>query len=94
MTHIVVTWHHKNPDDPVKLFSELNDERFEVRKVEVFRDGRRCFADASATSGDTMLGIVPVPPLEEIASDREFTPRTITREEFEAEWIAATRLGR
>jgi len=93
MTHIVVTWHHENPDEPVELFSELDDERFEVRKVEVFRDGRKCFADASANSGNTALGIVPVPPLDEIASDRQFTPRTITKEEFEATWVTATRPG-
>jgi hypothetical protein len=37
MTHIVVTWHHQHPDEPVELFSELDDERFEVRKVEVSR---------------------------------------------------------
>ena len=91
MTHIVVTWHHENADYPVELFSELDDKRFEVRKVEVFRGGRRCFADASSHSGNTALGIEPVPPLDEIASDRQFTPRTITREEFEAAWIAATR---
>ena len=94
MTHISVTWHHENPDDPVELLSELDDERFEVRKVEIFRDGRRCFADASAHSGNTALGIVAVPPLEEIASDRQFTLRIITREEFEAAWVAATRPGR
>ena len=94
MTHIVVTWHHEHPDEPVELFSELDDERFEVRKVEVFRDGRKCFAHASSHSGNTALGIVPVPLLEEIASDRQFTPRTITKEEFEAAWIAAIRPGR
>lgn len=94
MTHIVVTWHHQNDDEPVELFSELDDERFEKRKVEVFRDGRKCFADASAHSGNTALGIVPVPPLNEIASDRQFTPRTITKEEFEMAWIAATRPGK
>ena len=48
MTHIVVTWHHEKPDNPVELFSELDDERFEVRKVEIFRDGRKCFAGASS----------------------------------------------
>ena len=93
MTHVVVTWHHENPDYPVELFAELDDERFEVRKVEAFRDGRKCFADASGHSGDTFLGIEPVPPLEEIGSDPQFTPRPITREEFEAAWLAATRPG-
>jgi hypothetical protein len=93
MTHIAVQWHHGNPDDPVELYSELDEQRYEVRKVEVFRDGRRCFADGPQQSGRTRLGIVPVPPLEEIASDRQFTPRVITPAEFEAAWEAAVDRG-
>ena len=94
MTHIAVTWHHENPDYPIELFSELDNARFEVRKVEIFRDGRKCFADVSNRSGETALGILPVPPLEEIALDHQFTPRLVTRDEFEAAWIAATQSGR
>jgi hypothetical protein len=35
-----VGWKHQHPDDPVILYSELDGNRFEVRKVEVFRNGR------------------------------------------------------
>lgn len=89
MIHIAVTWRHESAADPIELFSELDDERFEVRKVEVFRDGRMQFAHASTQSGTSLLGILPVPPLEEIASDPQFTPRRITKEEFDAVWKAA-----
>jgi len=34
-----VLWHHEHPDEPVAPFSEI-DSGFEVRKVEVCRDGR------------------------------------------------------
>ena len=94
MTYILVTWHHDNPDYPVELYSELDDERFEVRKVECFRDGRRCFADAAGHSGNTTLGTAPVPPLNEIASDRQFTAREITKEVFDQAFVAATHPGR
>ncbi len=94
MTYILVIWHHENPDDPVALYSELDDERFEVRKVECFRDGRRCFADAAGHSGKTRLGVVPVPPLHEIASDRQFTAQEITKEAFAQQFVAATHPGR
>jgi hypothetical protein len=42
---------------PVVLYSELDDNRFEVRKVEVFRDGRLGYADAVRSSGGTGLGL-------------------------------------
>jgi hypothetical protein len=91
MTYILVIWHHDHPDDPVELYSELDDERFEVRKVECFRDGRSYFADAAGHSGNTRLGLVPVPPLDEIASDRQFTAQEITKEVFAQAFVAATR---
>ncbi len=94
MTYILVIWHHENPDEPVELYSELDDDRFEVRKVECFRDGRSYFADASGHSGNTALGTVPDPPLDEIASDPQFTVQTITKEVFAQAFVAATRAGR
>jgi len=39
MTYLKVKWIHSHPDAPVLLYSELDRERWEVRKVEVFRDG-------------------------------------------------------
>ncbi len=35
MTYIRVTWSHTRDDEPVLLLSELDAERWEVRKVEV-----------------------------------------------------------
>ena len=32
------------------------------------------------------LGEKPLPPLEEIAADREFRPSAISKEDFEAVW--------
>jgi hypothetical protein len=40
MTYIKVGWKHGHHDYPVILYSELDARRFEVRKVEVFRNGR------------------------------------------------------
>jgi hypothetical protein len=44
MTYIDVTWFHKLPTVPVRLVSELDDERYEVRKLEFFADGSVGFA--------------------------------------------------
>ena len=88
MQYIAVLWHHQFPDEPVELFSELDSARWERRKVEVFADGRRGFASVHRCGEGTELGSMPVPPLAEIASAAEFTPREISREEFEAVWAS------
>lgn len=71
------------------LFSELTDDMWETRKVEVYADGRADFADSEERSGSTKLGIEPYPPLEEIAADPQFEPVVISAEEFEAAWKSA-----
>lgn len=89
MKHIKVKWIHPNPTYPILLFTELDCEMWEVRKVEVYADGRRDFADFVERSGTTKLGLEPYPPLEEIAADPQFTPIPISAEEFEIEWQQA-----
>lgn len=89
MKHIKVKWLHSSVDTPVLLYSELNREFWEVRKVEVYADGRMDFADREERSGSTKLGIEPLPPLEQIAARSEFEPAIISSEEFESVWEQA-----
>lgn len=89
MKYIKVTWRHNLPDEPVTLYSELGEDGYEVRKVEVFRDGTMTYADSENATGDTWLAEAPVPPIEEIAAQDEFTPELIAREEFERVWEQA-----
>ena len=86
MTYIRVKWLHSNSEEPVLLYSELDDLRWETRKVEIFADGRIGFAGPNEASEDTGLGLAPVPPLHEIAADPEFEPAEITQQEFEEVW--------
>jgi hypothetical protein len=79
-------WIHDSQTDPVELYCETNDQRWETRKVEVFRDGSIGFASATESSEGTILGESPIPPIEEIAADPEFKPQLITKEEFETVW--------
>ncbi len=88
-TYLRVEWKHTQADDPVMLYSELDVDRWEVRKVEVFADGRMTYADGRGASGDTRLGEVQVPPVDEIAKNTEFAPVVISREEFETVWEKA-----
>ncbi|RKG96087.1 hypothetical protein D7V97_36120 [Corallococcus sp. CA053C] len=92
MKYVRIGWKHWHPDEPVTLYSELDDNRFEIRKVEVFRDGRYGYASSGRSRGSTKLGILAMPELSEIAKDPQFEPVAITREEFEDVW-ARSRLG-
>jgi hypothetical protein len=90
MIFLKVKWLHQNPTDPVVLFSELDPDRYEVRKVEVFADGRKGYASAEESFGGTILGELPIPPSEEIAQDCQFEVMKTTALEFESIWIEAT----
>jgi hypothetical protein len=86
MKYVRVGWKHQHRDDPVILYSELDANSFEVRKVEIFRSGRCGYASAKESTGGTKLGLVAMPALSEIASDPQFEPAEITQEEFEGVW--------
>lgn len=96
MSHYLkVEWRHSLPDEPVLLYSELDEDRWEIRKIEVFRDGDVGYASRSGSegpnrhSGQTKLGQVPMPPFEEIEQDLQFKPFIISVEEFESAWTSA-----
>lgn len=86
--YLRVFWHHEFDDEPVELLSEIENGR-EVRKVEVFRDGRAQYAGPLGSSGETMLSETLMPLPEEIAQDPQFSVEPITATEFDAEWQSA-----
>lgn len=89
MQYLKALWHRAEKHDPIVLISELDDERYEVRKVEVFADGLLGFAGKQASAGGTRLGAEPVPGNSEILAEAEFSLEPIGREEFEKIWSAA-----
>jgi hypothetical protein len=91
MKYIRLKWNHTNPDEPVWIFSELDANGKEVRKIECFRSGFCDVATATGSSGTAALMTLPLPDLSVLAKrDPEFEPVIITQEEFEEVW--ATRL--
>lgn len=88
MRYMKVRWHHEDIEEPVLLYSEIDAGR-EVRKVELYSDGRMDHADDTSSSGSTQLSEILMPTVEDLAEDPEFTPETIAREEFEAIWRQA-----
>jgi hypothetical protein len=87
-----VLWHHDLPNEPAVLYSEI-DAGLEVRKVEVYRDGRHDYADGSNSTGTAMLGEKMMPGVEEINEEPEFSAVSISAEEFEQAWRRATQSG-
>lgn len=90
MRYLRVEWLLPHPDDPVTLYTEVDDAGREVRKVDVFADGRIGFAGpgGETPSTGTWLGEQRVPSLEEIASDPQFKAAEITKEEFDKVWAS------
>ncbi len=86
----MVTWRGAAGDSPVLLFAEI-DSGWEVRKVDVFDDGRLARADAHHEEGSTVLGSAAVPPITAIDDMPDFSAIEITREAFEEIWLAAAK---
>jgi hypothetical protein len=90
--YLKVAWHHDFVDEPVLIYSELGPDRYERRKIDIYRDGRQDYADQTRPTGTTRLGESPIPTTSEIAALDEFTPYEITPDEFEAVWRATVRI--
>jgi hypothetical protein len=84
--YIDVTWHHDDPAYPVRLVSELDENRWELRKLEFYRDGRVGMASEEGATLDTALGIEPIPSIEEINGDRQFSAQSREPDAFQALW--------
>lgn len=84
--YIKVEWIHEFSDEPIMLYSELDSDNNEIRKIEIYKDGRYGYADEVSEFGGAMLSEEPLPTIEEIASDKQFKPEVITKNEFEELW--------
>ncbi len=87
--YVSVEWFHSTPSEPVHLYYELDADRCERRKLEVYRDGTMHSASASFGQGSTFLAWEPHPSQSEIEANPEFRVREITAREFDAIWDRA-----
>src|SRR6266436_2827567 len=86
MQYIDVKWLHSHPEEPIRLVSEIGPDRYETRKIEFWSDGRVGYASQAGASANTCLGDQPVPALEEINADVEFSGEEIDAAAFELLW--------
>ena len=57
MEYLKVSWIHDHEDDPVLFYCELDHERYEVRKIEIYRNGSFGLASLDYEYNGSMLGI-------------------------------------
>jgi hypothetical protein len=87
MKYIVFEWKQRDPNFPILIYSELNEEGYETRKVQFFPDGRVGYADLERVdNGDTGLSEQPIKGIEEFQDDPELEAKEISKEEFERIW--------
>lgn len=89
MKYIKVLWSHDSAENPIVYLSELGEDRYEIRKVQWYRDGRSEWADESHETDTVGLSEIAFPDLEEISSQDEFQAEEISAEEFESSWVRA-----
>jgi hypothetical protein len=89
MKYIRVKWIHSIQSEPVLLYSELDDDGWETRKVEIYSDGKIDYAGQDESKGDAHLSLEPLPSIAEIAEDAQFEPIEIDQREFDAVWAKA-----
>jgi hypothetical protein len=86
-TYIRCEWFHDFEDEPCSIYSELGDERYETRKIEVFKDGTTTRASTEDLKSDPMaLADQATPSLEEVNAYPEFHMEEISKAEFEDLW--------
>lgn len=88
LSHFACHWHHDVPEEPIRLYEEVDEAQIEVRKVHEYRDGRLVRTD-TVNDSDTSLSWEPLPPLGEIAAQAEFTVEPLTATEFQDIWDRA-----
>ncbi|NBH16533.1 hypothetical protein D3Z55_03365 [Clostridiaceae bacterium] len=87
MNYILLNWFHNLDDEPYKIYSEIDDQRYEVRKIELYKNGTMSICDEKMIHSQNELADVAFPEdLDEINQDRQFFTQYINKEEFESLW--------
>jgi len=89
LDYVSVEWLHSTLSEPVHLYYELDADRYERRKLEVYQDGTMHSASASHGQGSTFLAWEPHPTQPEIEVNPEFHVREMTAQESDAIWDRA-----
>ena len=87
LKYILLNWFHNLEDEPYIIYSEIDNQRYETRKIEIYKNGtiRKC--NEKMLNSQIELGDVAFPEnLDEINQDEQFHAQYISKEEFESMW--------
>lgn len=86
MKYLKCDWRQNSPSYPTLIYVEVDQDNFELRKLEFFLDGNIGYATQKKNYGKTELSSIKTPDIEEINSYEGLTVLEITKEEFERVW--------
>ena len=89
MIYLKVHWSHESENQPVAFYCEMEDDRMEVRKVELYADGSFGYANERRSSGRTVLAALPMPATAALDAGPNYEASEITRDDFEEIWRLA-----
>ncbi|MBY0547438.1 MAG: hypothetical protein K2W95_09115 [Candidatus Obscuribacterales bacterium] len=90
MKYIKVRWIHEFDDEPILYFEELDDSRYERRRIEIYRSGVICPMTARELEALGPVDHMPLPEVSDLNRDEDFEAEEITAAEFETQWQLAT----
>jgi len=86
MRYVRVIWKIDKLEHPVEILTEIDELYMETRKLHLYPDGHREWADARNHDVDTELSHEPFPAIDEINDDPQFVASAMSPDEFEEEW--------
>ena len=89
MTYVWITYHHDEEDEPSEVYSELDENRLEVRKVEFFRNGLSFSYGAARGNFDARAKAPGPEDLRARHVSGEQEARAISRSFFQEIWNQA-----
>lgn len=93
MRYLKTIWTHDHEDSegfrwPTEIFAEVDDDRWEIRKVEFYRSSPPAYgSEKDFRAWQSFLAEKPYPPMEEIENDDVLQIHEIPKAEFEAVWM-------
>jgi len=84
-------WFDASEDEPVEYYDELDADRYSIRCVRRYRDGRLEACSYTSDNWRDEMPEGPIPPIADINRDSQFSAKEISKSEFEAAWNQAYR---
>lgn len=66
MEYIKTIWKHKHLNEPEIIYSELDENRWEIRKLEIYKNNDFGYATKSIEYNGSGLALIPFESVEEI----------------------------